>query len=357
MSPISETEPGSWPFPNKPGRAVLERTDNMSILVTGGAGYIGSHTAARLLERGEDAVVVDNLQKGHKDALKGGRFYEGDLRDSAFLDTVFQKEQVEAVIHFAAESLVGESVENPLKYYNNNVGGTQNLLVKMNEYGVKAIVFSSTAATYGEPESSPILESDRTSPTNPYGETKLAVEKMLKWSDNAYGIKYVALRYFNAAGAHESGTIGEDHTPESHLIPLILQVALGKRPHILIYGNDYPTPDGTCIRDYVHVTDLADAHLLALDKLRTGGKSDIYNLGSGTGFSVLEVVEAARRVTGREIPAVTGPRRPGDPAVLVASSSKIRTELGWNPAYDNLEKILSSAWEWHVNHPNGYQDK
>ena len=326
----------------------------MSILVCGGAGYIGSHTVAELLERNKDVIVLDNLQKGHEEAILGGKFYKGDLRDEAFLDTVFKENDIEAVIDFAADSLVGESVQEPFKYYNNNVISTLRLLEKMNQYNVKKIVFSSTAATYGEPENIPILETDRTFPTNPYGETKLAVEKILKWADNAYGIKYVSLRYFNAAGAHISGKIGEDHNPESHLIPIILQAALGKRECIYMFGDDYNTKDGTCVRDYIHVTDLADAHILAIDKLIKTNESDIYNLGNGKGFSVKEVVDIARQVTGINIKAVMSERRPGDPATLVASSDRIKKELGWCPRYDKLETIIETAWNWHKNHPNGF---
>ncbi|ULL13231.1 UDP-glucose 4-epimerase GalE [Paenibacillus sp. H1-7] len=327
----------------------------MAIMVTGGAGYIGSHTVAELLARNEEVVVVDNLQQGHRQAVLGGKLYVGDLRDADFLDTVFKENEIEAVIHFAANSLVGESMQNPGKYYHNNVYGTLCLLEKMNEYGVKKIVFSSTAATYGEPENVPIMESDRTLPTNAYGETKLAMEKMMRWFDTAHGIKYVSLRYFNAAGAHESGRIGEDHSPETHLIPIILQVALGQRPHISIFGDDYATPDGTCIRDYIHVTDLSDAHILAVEKLRGGGDSSVYNLGNGKGFSVKEVVEIARKVTGHEIPAVIEARRAGDPAVLIASSERTKAELGWKPQRDSLEQIIETAWAWHKSHPNGYK--
>ncbi|MCM8710088.1 UDP-glucose 4-epimerase GalE [Clostridium sp. SYSU_GA19001] len=327
----------------------------MSILVCGGAGYIGSHMVAALLDKGENVVILDNFQKGHRDAVIGGKLYEGDLRDRAVLDKIFTENKIDAVIDFAADSLVGESVIEPLKYFENNVGGTLSLLRAMKDYGVKNIVFSSTAATYGEPESIPILESDKTFPTNPYGESKLAVEKVLKWCDNAYGIKYTALRYFNAAGAHESGKIGEDHKPETHLIPLILETALGKREKIMIFGDDYKTEDGTCIRDYIHVMDLAQAHLLAVDRLRDGGESRIYNLGNGTGFSVKEVIEVARKVTGREIKAEVAPRRAGDPAVLIASSQKAVDELGWKPKYNSLETIIETAWNWHVNHPNGYE--
>jgi UDP-glucose 4-epimerase len=327
----------------------------VAILVCGGAGYIGSHMVAALLEKGEEVVILDNLQKGHRDAVLGGKLYEGDLRDRAILDKVFTENNIDAVIDFAADSLVGESVTEPLKYFENNVGGTLSLLRAMKDYGVKNIVFSSTAATYGEPESIPIVEEDKTFPTNPYGESKLAVEKILKWCDNAYDIKFTALRYFNAAGAHESGKIGEDHSPESHLIPLILQTALGQREKIMIFGDDYKTEDGTCIRDYIHVMDLASAHLLAVDRLRSGGESRIYNLGNGTGFSVKEVIEVARKVTGREIKAEIAPRRAGDPAVLIASSKKAVEELEWKPRFNSLETIIQTAWNWHVNQPSGYK--
>ncbi|NOV02530.1 UDP-glucose 4-epimerase GalE [Paenibacillus planticolens] len=328
----------------------------MAILVTGGAGYIGSHAVAELLEKGEEVVIVDNLQQGHRDAVLGGKLYVGDLRDGEFLDTVFTENNIDAIIHFAANSLVGESMTNPAKYYHNNVYGTLCLLEKMNQYGVKNIVFSSTAATYGEPENIPILESDRTLPTNTYGETKLAMEKMMKWFDTAHGIKYVSLRYFNAAGAHAGGKIGEDHSPETHLIPIILQVALGQRAHISIYGDDYATEDGTCVRDYIHVSDLASAHVLAVEKLRGGAESNIYNLGNGTGFSVKQVIDIARKVTGHAIPAVIEPRRAGDPATLIASSERARTELGWKPSRDSLESIIESAWNWHQNNPSGYAE-
>lgn len=329
----------------------------MAVLVTGGAGYIGSHTVAELIEAEEEVVIVDNLRKGHKKAVLGGKLYVGDLRDDEFLSKVFAENEIESVIHFAADSLVGESVTDPLKYYNNNVVSALKLLTKMKETGVNRIVFSSTAATYGEPENVPILETDRTFPTNPYGETKLSVEKALKWSDNAYGIKYVSLRYFNAAGAHVSGSIGEDHSPESHLIPIVLQAALGKRESVGIFGDDYKTPDGTCVRDYIHVTDLAQAHILALKKLRSGGESSIYNLGNGKGFSVKEVVELAREVSGVNIKAEKMERRPGDPAVLVASSDRIKKELNWNPKYNDLRFIIDTAWKWHKNNPDGYNDR
>lgn len=327
----------------------------MAILVCGGAGYIGSHTVARLIEKGKEVVVFDNLQKGHKEAVpENVALYVGDLRDPAALDKVLGENDIEAIIDFAADSLVGESVNEPLKYYHNNVYGTMCLLEKMKEHRVKYIVFSSTAATYGEPERIPIVETDRTMPTNPYGETKLSVEKMLKWSDQAYGMKYTALRYFNAAGAHVDGHIGEDHTPESHLIPIILQVALGQREKISIFGSDYPTEDGTCVRDYIHVTDLADAHILALERLQKGGDSAVFNLGNGTGFSVKEVIEVTRTVTGHPIPVEEATRRAGDPATLIASSDKAIEALNWKPAYNSLEQIIASAWKWHESHPNGY---
>ncbi|AKL95970.1 UDP-glucose 4-epimerase GalE [Clostridium aceticum] len=326
----------------------------MAILVCGGAGYIGSHTVAALLEKNEEVVIIDHLEKGHKEAVLGGKLYIGDLRDTEFLDKVFAENKIEAVIHFAAFSLVGESMEEPFKYYDNNVYGTLRLLEAMNKYHVKKIVFSSTAATYGEPKRVPIKEEEETIPTNPYGETKLAVEKILKWGEVAYGINYIVLRYFNVAGAHKSGKIGEDHSPETHLIPIILQVALGKREKIMIYGEDYPTKDGSCIRDYIHVMDLADAHILAVDKLRKGDRSATYNLGNGEGFSVKGVIEVARKVTGHAIPAEVAGRRPGDPAILIASSEKIITELGWNPKHASLEEIIASAWKWHQGHPDGY---
>ncbi len=273
----------------------------------------------------------------------------------AFVDSLFEREHIDGVIHFAANSQVGESMTNPLKYYSNNLGGTRVLLESMVAHGVGKIVFSSTAATYGEPENVPILESDRTEPTNCYGETKLAMEKMMKWTGAAHGLRYVALRYFNACGAQPDGTIGEAHDPETHLVPLILQVPLGKREHISIFGEDYPTPDGTCIRDYIHVCDLAQAHILALNYLSDGGKSDVFNLGNGIGFSVKEVVEEARRATGHPIPAVAAPRRAGDPARLVASSDKAKEILGWKPEYADLHEIISTAWNWHKAHPNGYR--
>ena len=327
----------------------------MSVLVLGGAGYIGSHTVHDLLERGGDVAVVDNLQTGHSQALHPrARFFEGDIRDESFLDRVFQKEKIDAVIHFAANSLVGESMSEPLKYYDNNLYGTMVLLRAMLRHGVHRIVFSSTAATYGNPENIPILESDRTEPTNTYGETKLAMEHMFKWVALASPLSYVSLRYFNASGALADGSIGEDHRPESHLIPMVLQVANGRRESVEIYGDDYETPDGSCVRDYIHVTDLAQAHIEAVEYLRRGGASEIFNLGNGTGFSVKEVVDTCRKVTGHPIPAVVSPRRAGDPAQLVASSDKARSVLGFSPKYAELETIVASAWKWHKSHPDGY---
>lgn len=328
----------------------------MTVLVTGGAGYIGSHCVAALLERGERVVVVDNLSQGHRGSVLGGTLCVGDLRDESFLENVFREHAIESVVHFAAHSLVGESMRDPSKYYHNNVYGTLCLLEAMRRHGVQRIVFSSTAAVYGEPETVPIPETAATRPTNAYGATKLAMEQMMRWFDAAYGIRHVSLRYFNAAGAHGSGRIGEDHEPETHLVPIVLQVALGKRPHVEIYGDDYPTADGTCVRDYIHVDDLADAHLLALDRLRGGAESGVYNLGSGRGYSVREIIDTARRVTGHPIPAVVAARRPGDPAVLIASSEKARRELGWRPKRESVEDVIRSAWQWHRTHPDGFRD-
>lgn len=327
----------------------------MSILVCGGAGYIGSHTVYELIKQGYQVVVIDNLQTGHKEVVHSEAiFYQGDMRDAKFLDEVFSKEKIDAVIHFAANSLVGESMTDPYKYYENNVYGTLKLLEAMRNHNVKRIVFSSTAAVYGEPKNIPILETDPTEPTNAYGETKLAMEKMFKWFDKAHGIKYISLRYFNVAGADISGEIGEDHNPETHLIPLVLQVPLNKREYISIYGDDYDTPDGTCIRDYIHVTDLANAHILALERLLNGSDSDVFNLGNGQGFSVKEIIEAARKVTGHPIPAKVVARRPGDPARLVASNKKAIEVLGWKIQYPNIEDIIASAWKFHQNKPNGF---
>ena len=301
----------------------------MAILVLGGAGYIGSHTVYELIDAGRDVVVADNLLTGFRAAVHPkARFYQLDIRDRSALDELFTKEKIEGVIHFAASSQVGESMSDPLKYYDNNLHGTMVLLQAMVAHGVDKIVFSSTAATYGEPERVPILETDRTDPTNCYGETKLAMEHMMRWVSRAHGLKYVALRYFNACGAHPSGAIGEAHNPETHLIPLILQVPNGQREKISIFGDDYPTKDGTCIRDYIHVSDLAQAHILALDHLLQGGESDVFNLGNGVGFTVKEVIDVARAVTGHPIPVREEGRRPGDPATLIASSRKAMEVLG-----------------------------
>ena len=322
----------------------------MKILVLGGAGYIGSHTVYELIDAGEDVVIIDNLETGYKEAVHPkAKFYQGDLRDRAFVDSVLDQEtDIDAVIHFAANSLVGESMTNPLKYYDNNLCGTKTMLESMVAHGVDKIVFSSTAATYGEPEKTPILETDRTEPTNTYGETKLSMEKMFKWVGKAHGLRFVSLRYFNACGAHKSGEIGEAHNPETHLIPLILQVPNGKRDAISIFGTDYPTKDGTCVRDYIHV---------AVKYLMQGNESDIFNLGNGIGFTVKEVIETAKEVTGKPIKAVEEGRRAGDPAVLIASSEKAKKVLGWNPEHANLHEIIESAWNWHSTHPEGYKTK
>ncbi len=326
----------------------------MSVLVTGGAGYIGSHTLKELTDRGEKVLVVDNLERGHRQAVGGAAFIEGDLTDAPFLEHLFSNHTIESVIHFAAHSQVGESVQDPLRYYRNNVVGTLTLLDAMVRWGVGRMVFSSTAAVYGEPQNTPIDEEDPLLPQNPYGETKRVIEEALHWMNHAHGLRSISLRYFNAAGAHLSGQIGEDHRPETHLIPIVLDVALGKRPHLTVFGRDYNTGDGTCIRDYVHVSDLAQAHLLALDQLRQGHPGTSYNLGNGQGFSVLEVVETARNVTGKDIPIQWGERRPGDPAVLVAASEKARTKLGWSPQHSDLKTILETAWQWHRNNPEGF---
>ena len=327
----------------------------MRILVLGGAGYIGSHTVYELVDAGYEVIVIDNLLTGFKEAVHPqAKFYEGDIRDKIFLDNILSKEKIDGVIHFAASSQVGESMKNPLKYYNNNLCGTEVLLESMVAHGIDKIVFSSTAATYGEPESIPILETARTLPTNCYGETKLSMEKMFKWISKAHNLRYVSLRYFNACGAHPNGKIGEAHNPETHLIPLVLQVPNGKREYISVFGNDYDTKDGTCVRDYIHVNDLAQAHILAMEYLSKGGESNIFNLGNGVGFTVKEVIETARKVTNHTIPIREEERRAGDPSVLIASSEKARKVLGWKPQYADLETIISTAWKWHVNHPDGY---
>ena len=328
----------------------------MAVLVTGGAGYIGSHCAKVLRGRGYEAVAVDNLVKGHEQAVKisGAKFYNGDIGDKALLDKIFGENKIDGVMHFAAYSLVGESQRQPYAYYKNNVGGTLELLNCMAENGVKRIVFSSTAATYGIPENTPILESDPQRPINTYGETKLAVEKMLACFDRAHDVKHIALRYFNVAGACRSGEIGEAHEPETHIIPVILQVANGRRDKISIFGGDYNTPDGTNVRDYIHVEDLIDAHIKALEYLRREGKSDCFNLGSGGGYSNLELVGAARRITGHAIPCEIAARRPGDPDILIASSEKAERVLGWTREYTTIESIIESAWNWHKNNKDGY---
>ena len=326
----------------------------MRILVTGGAGYIGSVVTEQLVSDGHHVVVYDNLSQGHGQAVVGGaEFVAGDLTDAHKLNDTLYHNRIEAVIHMAASSLVGESVVEPAKYYHNNVVAGLVLLDAMHACGVKKIVFSSSAAVYGEPEKQPIEETDHTNPTNTYGETKLAFERAMHWYEKAYGVRYASLRYFNAAGATEK--CGEDHDPESHLIPITLQAATGKRSHVEIFGDDYPTTDGTCIRDYIHVVDLARAHILALDVL--GERSAIYNLGcGGDGYSVRDVIETARRVTGKDIPVRIGPRRPGDPAVLIASSDRIRHELGWQPQFQDLGLIVESAWKWMQAHPEGYEE-
>ena len=330
----------------------------MKILVLGGAGYIGSHTVYELIDAGNEVVIIDNLETGHMKAVHPqAKFYKGDLRDRAFVDSVLDTEKnIDAVIHFAANSLVGESMVNPLKYYDNNLCGTKVMLESLVAHGIDKVVFSSTAATYGEPQSIPIVETDPTRPTNCYGETKLSMERMFYWTGEAHNLRFVSLRYFNACGAHISGQIGEDHNPETHLIPLILQAASGKRDHISIFGTDYDTVDGTCVRDYIHVTDLAQAHILAVRYLMDGNKSDIFNLGNGVGFTVRQVIDEARKVTGADIKVVEEGRRAGDPATLIASSDKAKSVLGWKPEYADLSKIIETAWKWHSKHKNGFED-
>jgi UDP-glucose 4-epimerase len=326
----------------------------MRVLVTGGAGYIGSVVTEELVKGGHEAVVYDSLYKGHGEAVvPEAKFVEGDLMDVERVRAALHENGIEAVIHMAADSLVGESVGKPEKYYRNNVLAGLALLDAMLAENVKRLVFSSTAATYGEPEKQPIEETDRTNPTNPYGETKLAFERALRWYDGAHGLRYASLRYFNAAGATQA--CGEWHDPETHLIPIVLQAAAGRRPHVEVYGDDYPTRDGTCVRDYIHVVDLARAHILALNVLEE--RSRIYNLGcGGDGYSVNEVIETARQVTGREITVRMGARRAGDPAVLIASSNRIRQELGWQPEMQDLRVIIESAWRWMQEHPEGYKE-
>jgi UDP-glucose 4-epimerase len=324
------------------------------VLVIGGAGYIGSHMVKCLLEAGEEPVVLDNLDQGHREAVLCDELIEGDLRDRDLLDRIFRERDVECVMHFAAYASVSDSVADPAKFYDNNVLGCHTLLEAMRAAGVDEIIFSSSAATYGEPEQTPIQEHHPQLPTNPYGETKLVMERMLKWYWGAYGVRSVSLRYFNAAGADPEGKLGEDHDPEEHLIPVILQAALGKRDQVMVFGTDWETPDGTCIRDYVHVTDLCDAHMLALGALRDGADLLAYNLGNDEGFSVKQVIETCQRVVGRPIPWGPAPRRPGDPALLIASSALIRAQLGWVPQYPDLETIVRHAWSWMEAHPDGY---
>ncbi|MCL1988221.1 MAG: UDP-glucose 4-epimerase GalE [Firmicutes bacterium] len=329
----------------------------MSILVCGGAGYIGSHMTATLVEKGYNTIVADNLSMGHKAAIwQGATFCNADICKPAELSTVFEQHKIDAVLHFAAFMAVGESVENPSKYYHNNVVGTLNLLDTMLKYGVKKIVFSSSASVYGIPETTPITEDMPKAPISPYAETKLAAETILKWYANAYDLKYAALRYFNVAGAHESAKIGEDHHPETHLIPLCIHAAQGKIPSLKLFGDDYNTPDGTCIRDYVHVMDLADAHILAMENLLQGGESTAYNLGSQNGFSNKQIIEQVQKITGKNFPVEIVGRRAGDPDLLIASSEKIQKDLGWNPTRTTIEKIISTAWQWHSQNPNGYGD-
>jgi UDP-glucose 4-epimerase len=325
----------------------------MNVVVTGGAGYIGSIMTERLLAHGHNALVYDSLELGHRQAVAPAAiFIQGLIQDKEKLVRVFREHQIEVVIHMAAYALVGESVKHPQKYFSNNFIGGLTLLDAMLEAEVKKLVFSSTCATYGMPEKMPITEDTPQLPVNPYGESKLAFERALKWYDEAYGLRYAAMRYFNAAGASEH--YGEDHEPESHLIPNVLRVALGQASHVNIFGEDYPTPDGTCIRDYIHVIDLAEAHILAMKVIEE--KSRIYNLGYSNGYSVAEVVEMARQVTGRRIPTERAPRRPGDPPVLIANSDKATLELGWMPQHSELDRIIESAWNWHLSHPNGYSD-
>ncbi|HMK75191.1 MAG TPA: UDP-glucose 4-epimerase GalE [Thermodesulfobacteriota bacterium] len=327
-----------------------------TILVTGGAGYIGSHVVKELLHQNYKPIVFDNLQTGHRKAIKNALFIEGDLSDQEKLAEVFQANSVDAVMHFAADCLVGESVQDPLKYFNNNVKNGLKLIEIMEQFYVKQIVFSSSAAVYGEPEEIPISEGHPCAPTNPYGETKWIFEKVFQAFHDGDKLNFISLRYFNAAGADSDGELGEDHSRETHLIPLVIKAALDTTS-VPIFGTDYETPDGTCIRDYIHVTDLANAHILALQKLDQGKISGTYNLGNGNGYSVRQVIETVRKVTGRNVATVDSPRRPGDPARLVASSQKIRHELGWIPRYPDLETIVKTAYDWHRKHPKGYDDE
>ncbi|KAI9350029.1 hypothetical protein DFJ73DRAFT_659577 [Zopfochytrium polystomum] len=328
------------------------------VLVCGGAGYIGSHVVREIIRSRSDSfelVILDNLSTGHKESIPDGVPLEvGDIRDMNFLDAVFLKHKPDLVVHLCASISVAESVRDPLMYYDNNVSGTVNMIRTMVKHNVKRFIFSSTAALFGYPDNDSIKEDDAKKPINPYGETKLVVENMLHWCDEAYGLKSVCLRYFNACGADKSGLIGEAHDDETHLIPLVLQVPLGQRPHISIFGTDYRTPDGSCIRDYVHVTDIATAHILSADYLAAKNQSNAFNLGSGRGYSVREIVDAARRVTGHAIPALEKERRGGDPDRLVASSDKAESVLGWKRQYTTIEAIIESAWQWHKAHPKGF---
>jgi UDP-glucose 4-epimerase len=330
----------------------------MNILVAGGAGYIGSFMTRMLVERGYGVTVLDNLTTGHRASVGDGvAFVEGDLADRAALAGLLAEREIDAVMHFSAFSLVGESMGDPLKYYRNNTANTVKLLQAMASAGVRLFIFSSTAAVFGNPLELPITEAHPVSPINPYGWSKCMVEQVLRDTSAASELRYVSLRYFNAAGADAEGRMGEDHRNETHLIPLMLKAILGGSgalPHLTIFGDDYDTPDGTCVRDYIHVLDLAEAHVLALEHLAAGGESEIFNLGNGQGFSVKEVIDAAERVTGRKVPVVMGDRRPGDPPVLVAGSDKIRRMLGWDPAHADLEGIIDTAWKWHSTHPDGY---
>lgn len=328
----------------------------MNILVTGGAGYIGSHTVRALIHAGFTPIVVDNFSRGHRNAIPSDvKVIELDIANPKIIN-VLRDNNIKGIIHFAAHSQVGESMINPSIYYENNVVGSYRLIESARQAGVQHFVFSSTAAVYGEPEVVPIVETSKLQPTNVYGRTKLMIEDMLHDYSSIYGSTYVALRYFNAAGADESGEIGEDHSPETHLIPLVLKTALGKRPHITVFGTDYDTIDGTCIRDYIHVTDLASAHVLAMNYLVGGGESRVFNLGSGNGFSVKDIIDTAKNVTGINIPVEYGERRKGDPSTLIASSDCIKDILGWNPKHSELSQIISDAWRWHRLHPSGYDD-
>lgn len=329
----------------------------MSVLVLGGAGYIGSHAVDTLVNEGYSVVVVDNLATGHRDAVNNqAKFYQGDILDSDFLNKVFQNEDIETVMHFAAFSIVPESMKKPLKYFKNNTSGMINLLEVMKNHHVDKIVFSSSAATYGVPKTLPITEDSPTNPINPYGESKLQMEKIMHWADEADGIKFVALRYFNVAGAKMDGSIGEDHHPETHLIPVILETALGNHDKLQIFGDDYQTKDGTNVRDYVHVLDLIDAHVLAMKYLQEKNESNIFNLGTSNGYSNLEILNSAKKVTGIDIPFEIGPRRIGDPDSLVAKSDKARKILNWQPKHESIDEIIESAWTWHQKHPNGYEN-